>query len=113
MSTSVVATGMPAPRARRRMDARTNLSSNELDHPAIPGLLRTLVSGFDPTTLRCYPEQQLAVVAAAGMLGLASAEELVLGAGSDSLLRLIQHELCEELGGSVNPSVAQLRGLVR
>jgi len=87
------------PRARRSHDARVNLSSNELSHPALDDVLRDLLDGFDPTTLRGYPEQAAAVAAAAELVGAASAEDVVIGAGSDGVLRLLQTELRADFGG--------------
>lgn len=89
----------PAPRARRRRDHRVNLSSNELSHPALDDVLRELLDGFDPATLRGYPEQETAVAAAAELVGAASVEEVVLGAGSDGILRLLQTELHADFDG--------------
>lgn len=89
----------PRPRARRGRDARINLSSNELGHLAHTGVLRDLLDGFDPAILRGYPEQETAVEAAAELVGAASAEEVVLGAGSDAILRLLQIELRADFGG--------------
>ncbi len=91
--------GAAAPRARRSRDARVNLSSNELAHPALDGVLRDLVDGFDPAVLRGYPEQATAVAAAAELVGASSPEEVVLGAGSDGILRLLQTELRADFGG--------------
>jgi len=83
-------TGWPTPkvRARRSVDDRINLSSNELTHPAVAALVEELVAGFDPASLTRYPIQDQPAAAVAEMLGR-TPEELLLTPGSDAAIRLI------------------------
>ena len=81
-------------RPRRRLDPRVNLSSNELRHPAAPGLVRELLTDFDPAVLARYPFQDAPVRAGAGFLGL-HPDELLLSPGSDAAIRMLLAALRE------------------
>ena len=75
-------------RDRRTADARINLSSNELHHPHAATLVSELIDDFDPAALGRYPVQGPAAAAAGRLLGRDPAQ-LLLAAGSDSVIRLL------------------------
>lgn len=88
----------PKVRARRAVDDRINLSSNELTHPSLARLVEELVAGFDPAGLTRYPVQDQPAAAAAELLGR-TPEELLLAPGSDAAIRLIMTACRGETGG--------------
>jgi histidinol-phosphate aminotransferase len=73
---------------RRLADARINLSSNELVHPALDCLLVRALSAVQPPALSRYPVTAAAIGAIGSSLGLDS-REFVLSPGSDAALRMI------------------------
>jgi histidinol-phosphate aminotransferase len=86
---------------RRNPDDRINLSSNELIHPRLQGILRGAVETLDPDTLRAYPVSAPLVADIAARVGL-EAREVLLTPGSDSAIRLILHHYAKRRGADAN-----------
>ncbi|MFP5023490.1 aminotransferase class I/II-fold pyridoxal phosphate-dependent enzyme [Pseudonocardia phyllosphaerae] len=87
-------------RPRRGSDRRVNLSSNELIHPAVPHLVKRMTSGFEPADLTHYPVQDAPAESAAELLGRRP-DEILLGPGSDSMIRLIVAAVRDHVGGQL------------
>lgn len=86
---------------RRHPDDRINLSSNELIHPKLAGILHGALEALGPSTLRTYPVSALLVAEIAARFGL-DPRELLLTPGSDSAIRLILRHYAKRAGAAAN-----------
>ncbi|MFE2409320.1 aminotransferase class I/II-fold pyridoxal phosphate-dependent enzyme [Kitasatospora sp. NPDC059408] len=73
---------------RRGHDARLNLSSNELVHPAAERLLDAVAREFTPDLLRQYPRSRSTIDTLSAYVQCDS-DELLVTPGSDTALRLV------------------------
>ncbi len=73
---------------RRSADARLNLSSNELVHPDVAAILRSVPAALTPDLLYRYPVTAQTVTALAQYFR-SYPDQIVVTPGSDSALRLI------------------------
>ncbi|WP_329576574.1 aminotransferase class I/II-fold pyridoxal phosphate-dependent enzyme [Kitasatospora sp. NBC_01250] len=83
---------------RRGPDARINLSSNELIHPAVERLLDAVAREITPGLLRQYPRSRAVVDALSAYLHC-DGDEFLVTPGSDTALRLVCGYFARRTGG--------------
>lgn len=90
-----------APPVRRRAaDPRVNLSSNELIHPAVEQVLRSVAARLGTDHLRKYPVLADGMEVLAGYFGR-RASDCVVTPGSDAAIRLICDSFARRGGGTI------------
>lgn len=73
---------------RRTADSRLNLSSNELHHPRLDGMLAAALARVEPSALGRYPVTAAHIAEIAGHFGLVP-DGMLLTPGSDAAVRLL------------------------